>query len=263
MLEVLKALVLGIVQGLTEFLPVSSSGHLELARVILQDESTAEVGLLMSVVLHFGTALATVFVFRKDIVKLLQNALTGEKESLKYVWWIVISMIPAAFVGIYFDEVLEQLFDKNLLLVGSMLFVTAALLWFSDKYHESEGKLRTPSALTIGLAQALAILPGISRSGATISMALFLKIPRGEAARFSFLMVVPLIFGKIAKDVISGSLFASDINFLALGIGFGAAFISGAAACLWMIRIVQAAKLRYFAIYCLIVGSMAIGTQFL
>ena len=263
MLEVLKALVLGIVQGLTEFLPVSSSGHLELARVILQDESTAEMGLLMSVVLHFGTALATVFVFRSDIMKLLGKSMDGEKESLKYIWWIILSMIPAAIVGVYFDETLELLFDKNLLLVGAMLLVTAGLLWFSDKYHESEGELRAPSALIIGTAQALAILPGISRSGATISMALFLKIPRAEAARFSFLMVVPLIFGKIAKDVISGSLFSSDINGLALGVGFVAAFVSGAWACQWMIRIVQAAKLRYFAFYCLIVGSIAIGTQFL
>jgi len=263
MIDILKALVLGVVQGLTEFLPVSSSGHLEIARVILQDESTAEVGLLLSVVLHFGTALATVFVFRKDIMQLVSKGISGNPDSLRYIGWILLSMIPAALVGIYFDELLEQLFDKNLLLVGGMLFITALLLWFSDRYHQAEGQLKGSSALIIGLAQAFAILPGISRSGATISMALFLKIPRTEAARFSFLMVVPLIFGKIAKDLLSGSFLQSEINLLALSFGFIAAFISGAAACLWMIRIVQAAKLRYFAIYCLIVGTVAVGTQIL
>ena len=202
MLEVLKALVLGIVQGLTEFLPVSSSGHLEIARYLLQDESTAEVGLLMSVVLHFGTAVATVFVFRSDIGEIFKKSISRDKDSLKFVSWILISMIPAALVGVFFDDMLDQLFNKNLTLVGSMLLVTAALLWFSDKKIESTIPLSNTSSFIIGLAQAFAILPGISRSGATISMALFLKIPRADSARFSFLMVVPLIFGKIFKDLI-------------------------------------------------------------
>ncbi|SRR6056297_365789 len=261
MLEVLKALILGVVQGLTEFLPVSSSGHLEIARYLLKDESTAEVGLLMSVVLHFGTALATVFVFRKDIFNILTNAFSGESDSRNFILWILVSMIPAAFVGVFFDEILEQLFNKNLLLVGSMLLVTAALLWFSDHKYESTRKLNISNSFIIGLAQALAILPGISRSGATISTALFLKIPRADAARFSFLMVVPLIFGKIFKDLISGNLSNSDLNFMALGVGFFAAFISGTLACLWMIRIVKRAKLRYFAFYCVVVGLLAIGIQ--
>lgn len=263
MLDVLKALILGVVQGLTEFLPVSSSGHLEIARFILNDESTAEVGLLMSVVLHFGTALATVFVFRKDIAHILTQAVSRETSSIKFIAWIIVSMIPAALVGVFFDDILEQLFNKNLILVGSMLLVTAALLWFSDKEYSSVRELNFPNAFIIGLAQAFAILPGVSRSGATISMALFLKIPRADAARFSFLMVVPLIFGKILKDLLSGSLSNADLNLWALGGGFLAAFVSGAVACLWMIRIVKRAKLRYFAFYCLGVGLLAIGIQYL
>lgn len=261
MVEVLKALVMGIVQGLTEFLPVSSSGHLEIARVLLQDESTAEVGLLMSVVLHFGTALATVLVFRKDIAYLVNKMVSGDRESLNYSFMIIVSMIPAVFVGLFFDELLEQMFDKNLLLVGCMLLVTATLLWFSDTYYQSDGKLNVRKAFIIGLAQAFAILPGVSRSGATISMSLFLSISREEAARFSFLMVVPLIFGKIAKDLISGSILNSSIEFPILVIGFFSAFLSGALACMWMVRIVQAARLRYFAMYCVIVGTIAILTQ--
>ncbi len=252
---------MGIVQGLTEFLPVSSSGHLEISRVLLQDESSAEIGLLMSVVLHFGTALATVLVFRKDIAQLLRKMGSGDRESMNYSFMIIVSMIPAAFVGLFFDEMLEQLFDKNLLLVGCMLLITASLLWFSDTYYHSHGKLNVRNAFIIGVAQAFAILPGISRSGATISMSLFLNISREEAARFSFLMVVPLIFGKIAKDLISGSILSSSIDFPILAIGFFAAFISGALACMWMVRIVQAARLRYFAIYCVVVGAIAILTQ--
>lgn len=258
MMEVLKALVLGVIQGLTEFLPVSSSGHLELARVILRDESTAELGLLMSVVLHFGTALATVFVFRRDIALLFSRALSRDQVSINYLLWIVASMIPAAFVGVFFDDVLDQLFDKNVLLVGGMLLVTALLLWFGDRTHEVERELGLKSALLIGLAQALAILPGISRSGATISMALLLKISRKEAARFSFLMVVPLIFGKMSKDVLDGALVAPDIDLPSLGVGFIAAFISGVLACQWMIKIVQNAQLVYFAVYCALVGVIAI-----
>jgi undecaprenyl-diphosphatase len=258
MMEVLKALVLGVIQGLTEFLPVSSSGHLELARVILRDESTAELGLLMSVVLHFGTALATVFVFRKDISSLFSRALARDQKSVNYLLWIIASMIPAALVGLFFDDILDQLFNKNLLLVGGMLLITALLLWFGDRSHQVERALGLKSAIIIGLAQALAILPGISRSGATISMALLLKISREEAARFSFLMVVPLIIGKMSKDVLDGALIAPDIDLLALGAGFIAACISGVLACQWMIKIVQNAQLVYFAIYCALVGSTAI-----
>jgi undecaprenyl-diphosphatase len=263
MLDVLRALILGVVQGLTEFLPVSSSGHLEIARYLLNDDSTAELGLLMSVVLHFGTALATVFIFREDISRIISQALLNEKSSIKFIGWIIVSMIPAALVGVFFDDILEHLFNKNLVLVGSMLLITAILLWLSDKEHRSVRELNFSNAFIIGLAQAFAILPGVSRSGATISTALFLKIPRADAARFSFLMVVPLIFGKILKDLFSGSLSNSDLNFWALGVGFLAAFISGALACLWMIRIVKRAKLRYFAFYCVAVGLLAIGIQYL
>ena len=258
-MEVLDSILLGIIQGLTEFLPVSSSGHLELGKAILGDNSVPEESLLFTVVLHFATALSTIVVFRKDIWSLLKGILKFEwNDDLQFASKIAISMIPAVIVGLFFEEQLEQLFGGNILLVGFMLLITAILLFFADKAKNTNKNVSFSNAFIIGVAQAIAMLPGISRSGATISTSVLLGNDKTKAARFSFLMVVPLIFGKIAKDVLSGDLSLESQNFTTLSIGFIAAFISGLFACTWMIRLVKKSKLSYFAIYCAIVGLIAI-----
>ncbi len=258
-MEVLDAIVLGIIQGLTEFLPVSSSGHLELGKAILGDNSIPKESLLFTVVLHFATALSTIVVFRKDVWSILKGILKFEwNEDLQFVSKIAVSMIPAALVGLYFEEELEQLFSGNILLVGAMLIITALLLFLADRAKDTNKKVSFMNAFVIGISQAIAVLPGISRSGATISTSVLLGNDKTKAARFSFLMVVPLIFGKIFKDIFSGDLTYEASNFTALSIGFIAAFIAGLFACTWMIALVKRSKLSYFAIYCVIVGITAI-----
>ena len=168
-------------------------------------------------------------------------------------------MIPADFVGIVFEEELEGLFGGNVAFVGYMLTITALLLYLADKARETEKKVTFLNAFIIGISQAIAILPGISRSGATISTSVLLGVDKTRAARFSFLMVVPLIIGKMAKDIIGGELQFESEQTLALGAGFVAAFIAGLAACTWMIQLVKKSKLTYFAIYCFVVGFIAIG----
>lgn len=258
-MSIIEALILGIIQGLTEFLPVSSSGHLELAKAILGDKSLPEESLLMTVVLHAATALSTVVVFRKDIVKIVVGLLQfNNNEQFKFSLKIVISMVPAAFAGIFFDEEIDALFNGQILLVGSMLFITGLLLLLADKAKNTEKNTNFSHALIIGIAQAIAILPGISRSGATISTSVMLGIDREKAARFSFLMVVPLIFGKIAKDILGGEISADSATLIPLGFGFTMAFITGLLACKWMIKLVKQSQLKYFAYYCFIVGAIAI-----
>ncbi|MDO1501812.1 undecaprenyl-diphosphate phosphatase [Winogradskyella maritima] len=258
-MEIIDAIILGIIQGLTEFLPVSSSGHLELGKAILGDNSIPEESLLFTVVLHFATALSTIVVFRKDILSLIKGALKFEwNDDLQFISKIALSMIPAVVVGLFFEEQLEALFGGNIMLVGFMLIITAILLFLADKAKDTNKKVSFSNAFIIGISQAIAMLPGISRSGATISTSVLLGNDKTKAARFSFLMVVPLIFGKIAKDVLSGDLTYEASNFTSLSIGFVAAFISGLFACTWMIALVKKSKLSYFAIYCVIVGVTAI-----
>lgn len=258
----LDALLLGIIQGLTEFLPVSSSGHLELGKAILGDTSVPEESLLFTVVVHFATALSTIVVFRKDIWEILRGLLSFKwNEETQFSAKIVLSMIPAVVVGLFFEEQLEALFGGNILLVGCMLIVTAALLWMADKAKDTEKKVSFSNAFVIGVSQAVAMIPGISRSGATISTSVLLGNDKSKAARFSFLMVIPLIFGKIAKDILGGDLSTESGNVSALIIGFLAAFIAGLIACTWMIKLVKKSKLSWFAIYCLIVGLIAIGVS--
>jgi undecaprenyl-diphosphatase len=168
-------------------------------------------------------------------------------------------MIPAVIVGLFFEEQLEALFGGNILLVGCMLIVTAALLFLTDKAKDTQKKVSFKNAFVIGVSQAVAMLPGISRSGATISTSVLLGNDKIKAARFSFLMVVPLIFGKIAKDILGGELNYDFANYTTLGIGFVAAFVAGLFSCTWMISLVKKSKLSYFALYCVIVGLIAIG----
>ena len=259
-MDVLDAIILGIIQGFTEFLPVSSSGHLELGKAILGDNSIPEESLLFTVILHFATALSTIVVFRKDIVQISTSLLQFSwNEETQFVSKIVISMLPAVVVGLLFEEELESFFGGNIAFVGFMLLVTALLLWLADRSKNTGKPVTFKNALIIGLSQTVAMLPGISRSGATISTSVLLGNDKSKAARFSFLMVIPLIFGKIAKDILSGELTTEATNFTTLGIGFAAAFISGLIACTWMIKLVKKSKLSYFSIYCVVVGLLAIG----
>lgn len=263
-MDFIDSIILGIIQGLTEFLPVSSSGHLELGKAILGDQSVPKESLLFTVVLHFATALSTIVVFRKDIWSILKGILKFEwNDDLQFASKIAISMIPAVIIGVFFEKELEQLFGGNIILVGCMLLVTALLLFLADKAKDTQKKVSFSNAFIIGVSQAIAMLPGISRSGATISTSVLLGNDKTKAARFSFLMVVPLIFGKIAKDILSGDLTYDSANFLPLSAGFIAAFVAGLFACTWMISLVKKSKLSYFAIYCSVIGIVAISYSFL
>ena len=260
-----EALILGVIQGLTEFLPVSSSGHLELGKVLLGDESLPEESLLFTVVVHAATALSTVVVFRKDILEILKGLFQFKwNEESQFSVKIIVSMMPAAIVGVLFNDQIEALFNRQILLVGAMLVLTGLLLFLADRAKRTEKQVGFGQAAIIGISQAIAILPGISRSGATISTSVLLGIDREKAARFSFLMVVPLILGKIAKDLMDGNISSELTNVMPLAVGFTAAFISGLVACTWMISLVKKSQLRYFSYYCFVVGFGAIlATLFL
>lgn len=259
-MSIIEAIILGIIQGLTEFLPVSSSGHLELAKAIMGDSSVGKESMLMTVVLHFATALSTVIIFRKEIIRIIKGLFQFKwNNEFKFAVKIVLSMIPAALVGVFLNDEIESLFGGQVMLVGFMLLLTGALLFLADKAKNTTKDVSFTHSLLIGISQAIAILPGISRSGATISTSVLLGVDREKAARFSFLMVVPLIFGKIAKDIKDGAFENTDMDFLPLGFGFVFAFVTGMIACTWMISMVKKSKLKYFALYCFIVGFLAIG----
>lgn len=259
-MDFIEAIVLGVIQGLTEFLPVSSSGHLELAKAILGDTSVPEESLTFTVVLHFATALSTIVIFRKEVIEIFKGLFQFKwNEESQFSLKIILSMIPAVIVGLLLEEQLEAFFGGQILLVGAMLLVTALLLLLADKAKNTDKKVSFTNAVIIGISQAIAMLPGISRSGATISTSVLLGVDRTRAARFSFLMVVPLIFGKVAKDLMGGEISFSSSEIVPLSVGFLAAFISGLLACTWMIALVKRSKLSYFAIYCAIVGLIAVG----
>ncbi len=265
-MELLNAIILGVIQGLTEFLPVSSSGHLEIGKKILFDESalTAEHSMLMTVVLHAATALSTVLVFREDVMVIVRGLWKFRwNEDYAFAAKIIISMVPAAVVGLTMDTQIEALFSGNMLLVGAMLIVTGVLLFLAGRATSTEKAVSFVDAAIIGISQAIAILPGISRSGATISTSVLLGIDRMKAARFSFLMVVPLILGKMAKDALGRDLAMKPGDAIPLLVGFTAAFVTGVIACKWMISLVRNCQLWWFSIYCFIVGAIAIGWHFL
>lgn len=259
----LEAIILGIIQGLTEFLPVSSSGHLEIMKAIQGQELSGESSMMMTVVLHFATSLSTIFVFWKEIVGIFKGLFQFKiNEEFLFSAKIVISMIPAAIVGVFFDEFIESFFSGKILLVGCMLIVTGVVLFIAERAKRTNKSVGFKDAIFIGIAQMIAILPGISRSGATIGTSVILGIDREKAARFSFLMVVPLILGKVAKDMLSPEfskeLANSEISTSVYAAGFAAAFIVGIIACTGMIRLVKKSKLSYFAYYCFVAGIVAI-----
>lgn len=254
----IQALLLGILQGLTEFLPISSSGHLEMGNAVLGIQT--ENNLLFAVVVHVATVLSTIVVFRRDILDLLTGLFSFQwNASARYVFQLLFSALPVMIVGLFFREQVEQFFTGNLMLVGSMLLITAGLLTFAHFAKKGNSQITWGRSFLIGMAQVLAVLPGISRSGATIATGLILGTKKDEVARFSFLMVLIPILGAAFLHVVSGDFSEENtIGTLPLLIGFLSAFLCGLLACSLMIRVVKNGKLIYFAIYCLIIGIIAI-----
>ena len=258
-MSALDTLILGIIQGLTEFLPVSSSGHLEIAKAIFGSDYDQQQGLLITITLHSATALSTIFVFRKEIALILTDLLQFKKgESFDFSLKILISMIPAVLIGLFFEDFIASLFVGKIAFVGGMLLITAFLLYLTDRVSQNNRKLNYKNAFYIGIIQAIAILPGISRSGATKALALLLKIDRDKATRFSFLMVIPLILGSMIKSIIDGSLSEENIALFPLTMGFVSAFVTGIFACRWMVALVKKSQLKYFSFYCILLGVLAI-----
>jgi undecaprenyl-diphosphatase len=252
----LEALILGIVQGLTEFIPVSSSGHLEIGKALLGVE--VKDNLIFTVTVHIATVLSTIVALRKEIGKLLQSLFKFTwNEETRFVAKLLLSAIPVGIVGVFFKDEAESLFD-HLAIVGVMLLVTAVLLAFAyyAKPRRKE-KISFADALIIGIMQAVAVLPGLSRSGATISTGILLGNKKETVAEFSFLMVLIPILGECALDLIHGSFSAeaSGIATLPLLTGFIAAFVSGLVACTWMLDMVKKGKLIWFVVYCALVGT--------
>ena len=263
----LQALILGLVQGLTEFLPVSSSGHLAIGREILGVEASDD--LVFEITVHAATVLATIIVFRKQIWKLLCGLFKFKyNEETDYVLKILVSLIPVFVVGMLFKDAVEEMFS-SLLVVGIALIVTALLLFFSDVVSKGRSAAAQEpdryqngisywQAFVIGLGQAVAVIPGLSRSGTTISTGLLCGVKREAVAQFSFLMVLIPILGEAFLEIVGGEVGASSVGLLPLAVGFIAAFISGVFACRVMIALVKKAKLKWFALYCAIVGVLVV-----
>ena len=255
-MTILEALILGLIQGLTEFFPVSSSGHIELGKAILGVEVKEDI--TFTIVVHGATVLSIIFVFYKDIWQLITNSLKFQwNESTQYVSKIAISMVPVAIVGVLFKSDVEKLFDGNIAFVGMMLLCTAIILALSHNLKKRDRNISYIDAFIIGIAQAIAVLPGISRSGATIATGLILGDKKEIITKFSFLMVVVPIIGANILELLSGEM-NNNIGTIPLLVGFVSAFVSGVFACKWMISIVRKSQLIYFAIYCAIVGMTAL-----
>ena len=259
----IEAIVLGLVQGLTEFLPVSSSGHLTIAKDLFGIETS---NLSFEVVVHAATVCSTIVAFRKQIWELLRGFFNLQMNPQKeYIFKIALSMIPVFVVGVFFKEQVEAVFGSGLLIVGCMLLLTAALLWLSgflSAQRMGEGRpVGWKDAFIIGIAQACAVMPGLSRSGSTISTGLILGVKKEDVAQFSFLMVLVPILGEAFLELVGGELSGgvSGVAPVALALGFVSAFLSGLFACTLMINIVKKAKLWVFAVYCAIVGVACIA----
>lgn len=263
-MNTLQAFLLGLIQGLTEYLPVSSSGHLTIVSNLFG--INGEDNLTFTVAVHVATVLSTLAIFWKQVVWIFKDLFKFQwNEGTRYAACIVVSMIPVGIVGVFFKDYVEEIFGSGLFIVGCMLLLTALLLAFSYYAHpRQKEKIGFFDALVIGLAQACAVMPGLSRSGSTIATGLLLGNKKESLAQFSFLMVIPPILGEALLDVMKASKegFASvagDISATALIVGFITAFVFGCLACKWMVDIVKKGKLIYFAIYCAIVGLITIA----
>lgn len=263
-MEWFEALILGLLQGFTEYLPVSSSGHLAIGAALFGIE--AEENLTFTVAVHVATVLSTLVILWREIAWIFNGLFKFRwNDETKYVVNILISMIPVAVVGLFFKEYVEDIFGSGLLIVGCMLFVTAALLTFS--YYAKpriKEQISRKDAFIIGLAQACAVMPGLSRSGSTIATGLLLGNKKEKLAQFSFLMVIPPILGEALLDLVkmlkggAEEVVTSGLPTLSLVVGFVAAFVAGCLACTWMVNIVKRGKLIYFAIYCALVGAVTL-----
>jgi undecaprenyl-diphosphatase len=255
MSEIIYGIVLGIIQGITEFLPISSDGHLELVKFFFGDDSEGHKSWMLTVVLHLGTALATVVVFRKEILDLFKalfnKSMVYERD---FIVKVIISMLPAAILGVAFQDQLEAFFTGKIGVVFFFLLVTGILLYFADKSKNTGKPIDKKSALILGFAQAAALLPGLSRSGSTISTSMLMGIDKSEATKFSFIMVLPIIFGKIFKDFTDGTYTSADLSLNIVIPGLIASFVMGIIACKVMINFVKNSKLIYFSYYCIVVG---------
>ena len=260
----LQALLLGIIQGLTEYLPVSSSGHLTIGQELFGITVDDKAKLAFDIVVHVATVMSTLVILWKEIEWIFKGFFKFKmNDEMRYVFNILVSMIPVGFVGLFLKDYVEEIFGSGLLIVGCMLLLTASLLAFSyfAKPRQKEN-ISLKDAFIIGIAQACAVMPGLSRSGSTIATGLLLGNKKEMLAKFSFIMVIPPILGEALLDtlkVAKGENVFGSIGVTPLVIGFIAAFISGCIACKWMINIVKKGKLIYFAIYCAIIGAIAIA----
>lgn len=262
-MTLLEALLLGVIQGLTEFLPISSSGHIELGKALLNVELEDDV--LFTVIVHFATVLSIIVVFYKDLIEIFLGVLKFTWNiQTRYFLLLLTSLIPVGIVGVFFKDQVDLLFTGNLILVGSMLLVTGAILLVSYLVKDPKKEVTFLHAGLIGVAQAIAVLPGISRSGSTIVMGLLLGIKRKEVTRFAFLMLLMPVIGATILEMkdLSGSTTISA-EYLPLAAGFVAAFITGLLGCKWMIQIVRKGKLYYFSIYCFVIGIAAIIASYM
>ena len=258
-MEIIKSILLVLVQGLTEFLPISSSGHLEIFKVILGFETGLNNNILFTLILHLATSFSVIVVYWDDIKKIFKSVLSIKKDENTYFFsLILISVFPAGTVGFFFEEKISNLFDGNIILVGSMLLFTSIILFVSDFKIKTTNKLDYVKSFFVGVSQALAIIPGISRSGLTICSSVLMGVNRELAAKFSFLMVLPLIFGSFLKILIFDELIFNQEIISSYVFGFLSAFISGIFACKWMIVIVKKSKMKYFSLYCLAIGLICI-----
>lgn len=265
-MDSIQALLMGLLQGLTEYLPVSSSGHLAIVSELLGVDG--ESNLVFTITVHVATVLSTLVILGGEIVKIIKGTfsplnvtgigLNRLNDDQRYVLNIIISMIPIGIVGVFFKDKVEEIFGSGLTIVGICLLITAALLTFSYLARpRQKEKISLLDAFIIGVSQALAVLPGLSRSGTTIATGLMLGNKKSSMAQFSFLMVIPPILGEALLDVmkvVKGEDLGGDIGMMPLIVGFIAAFLSGCVACKWMIGIVKKGKLIYFAYYCALVG---------
>lgn len=261
-MDVIEALILGLLQGLTEYLPVSSSGHLAIGAALFGIEG--EENLAFTIVVHVATVFSTLVILWKEIAWIFKGLFQGKlNEETRYVGNIIVSMIPIGIVGVFFKDQVEAIFGSGLTVVGCCLLLTALLLTFSYYYKpKQKADISAKDAFIIGLAQACAVLPGLSRSGSTIATGLLLGDDKAKLAQFSFLMVIPPILGEALLDslkMVKGEAVAGDIPALPLLVGFIAAFVAGCLACKWMIGIVKRGKLIYFAIYCAVAAVVALA----